>query len=237
MVTTLTALETGGYSNNARMALYQRLKNLDENMVCYNRESWKGWGIDGKPISRWVYAFTSNGIKEVSRWKVDIGGGQTANFEPVVKLAIHEILKYNAAVFFASATPSQIEQLVSIIFARKGNLSLYAFMDALECMVQREPPCDTLKASFAFDAGAILNACDLYYSKARAEYYEWAKSADVKEFHDIPAGAPVPAAITELREKMESRFGVVYDDKNANIEAMRAAAQRHRAEQAKIDFG
>lgn len=204
-------------------------------MVCYNRESWKGWGIDKRPITRWVYAFAAASIKEVAGWKVDTGGGQTVSFEPVVKLAIHEVLKYNAAVFFASATPAQIEQLVSIVFARKGNMSLYAFMDALECMVSREPPCDTLKASFAFDAGAILNACDLYYAKARSEYYEWKKGVDVGEFHDIKPGDPVPAAITELRKKLEERHGVVYDEAT-NRDAMRAAAERFKAEQGAMKF-
>lgn len=217
------------------MALYQRLKNLDENTVCFNRETWKGWGIEKRPINRWVYAFTANSIREVSAWKVDTGGGQTVNFEPVVKLAIHEILKYNAAVFFASATPSQIEQMVSIIFARKGGMSLYAFMDAMECFVQREDPCHKINASFAFDAGAILNACDLYQARARTEYYEWKKGVDTKEFYDIPKGAPVPAAITDLREKLEAKFGVVYDD-DTNKDAMRAAAERFKAEQGALNF-
>lgn len=175
-------------------------------------------------------------MKEVAGWKVDLGGGQIASFEPIIKLAIHEVLKYNASVFFASATPAQIEQMVSILFARRGNMSLYAFIDAMECFVQREPPCHEIKASFGFDASAIMQACDLYMSKAKAEYYEWKRSVDTKEFHDIPKGAPVPAAITELRERMESRFGVVYN-KDESIEAMRAAAERFKAEQAQIDFG
>ena len=235
MVTTLQPKETGGYSNNARLMLFHRVKNLNENTVCYNRETWKGWGIEKRPINRWVFAFTANSIKEVSAWKVDTGGGQTVSFEPVVKLAIHEILKYNAAVFFASATPSQIEQLVAIIFARKGGMSLYAFMDAMECFVQREAPCDTIKASFAFDAGAILNACDLYQAKARAEYYEWKKSMDTKEFHDIPKGAPVPDFIVEARQRLEQKFGVVYDE-NDSRDAMRAAAERFKAEQSELKF-
>jgi hypothetical protein len=201
--------------------------------VCFNRETWKGWGIEKRPISRWVYAFTSNSIAEVSKWKVDIGGGQTANFEPVVKLAIHEILKFNAAVFFASASPAQVEALVQVVFARKGNMSLYAFTDAMECLVQREAPCDI--DTFGFDAKAIMKACDLYWSKARTEYYEWKKGVDVKEFHDIKPGSPVPVYITELREKMEEKHGVVYTEET-NRDAMRAAAEKYKAEQGALNF-
>lgn len=198
--------------------------------MCYNRESWKGWGINKRPINRWVFAYTSHSMKEVARWKVDLGGGQVASFEPVVKLAIHEVLKYNAAVFFASATPAQIEQMVTLIFTRRGNMSMYAFIDAMECFVQREPPCDAIKASFAFDASAIMQACDLYSAKARAEFFEWEKSGQVKEAHDLRPGDPVPEYVTELRQKLESKFGVVYDE-GTTIEAMRAAADRYRQEQ------
>lgn len=209
------------------------MMNLSENTICYNRDSWKGWGINKKPISRWVYAFSANSISEVSRWKVDTGGGKTSSFEPAVKLAIHQILKYNAAVFFANASPSQVEALVQVVFARKGQMSLYAFTDAMECLVNREAPCDI--DTYGFDAKAILQACDRYQAKARAEYYEWAKSADLKEFHDIPKGAPVPAAITDLREKLEAKFGVVYDD-DTSRDAMRAAAERFKAEQSEMNF-
>lgn len=204
-------------------------------MVCYNRETWKGWGINKRSINRWVFAYASHSMKEVAGWKVDLGGGQIGSFEPVIKFAIHEVLKYNAAVFFASATPAQIEQMVSLLFARRGNMSLYAFIDAMECFVQREPPCDGIKASFAFDASAIMQACDLYTAKARTEYYEWEKAGQVKEAHDIPKGAPVPESITALREKMEQRWGVVYSG-DESIDLMRAAAERFKAEQTQLNF-
>lgn len=233
MVTNLKPAETGGYSNNARAALFQRLKNFNENMVCFNRESWKGWGINKRPISRWVYAFTSNSIAEVARWKVDTGGGHTVSFEPVVKLAIHQILKYNAAVFFANASPAQVEAIIQVVYARKGHMSLYAFTDAMECLVQREAPCDI--DTFGFDAKAILQACDRYWSKARSEYYEWEKSEKEQERHDFKPGDPVPAYIKTLREQMEAKHGVQYSE-DENRDAMRAAMDRFKAEQGALKF-
>ena len=209
------------------------MKNLNENTVCYNRDSFKGWGIAKRPINRWVYAFTANNIKEVAGWKVDLGGGQVSSFEPVVKLAIYEILKYNAAVFFASASPSQVEAMAQLIFARKSNMSLYAFADALECLVQHEAPCDF--ETYGFDAKAILRACDAYYAKARSEYYEWKKGGDVQDEVMIGYGVPMPENLIEARQRLEQKFGVVYDE-NESRDAMRAAAERFKAEQSEMKF-
>lgn len=234
MVTkTLQPAETGGYPNSARLTLIQQLKNLNESTICFNRDSWKGWGINKRPINRWVYAFTSNNIAEVSRWKVDVGGGEIADFAPAVKFALHEILRYNAAVFFSSATAPQVEAMVGIVIARKGHMSLYAVMDAIECLVQREPPCDI--DTFGFDAKAILQACDKYWNKAKAEYYEWEKSEKEQERHDFKPGDPVPVYIKTLREQMEAKHGVQYTE-DENRERMRAAMERFKAEQGEMKF-
>lgn len=228
MTPQLNNRETGGYSNSARLKLYQALTRLDDNGVCYNRKSCEGWGINKKPISKWVYAYSANSMKEVGRWKVDLGGGNVQPFEPVIMAAIHQVVVYNASLFFANASPAQLKELTRIVYARKGHLSLYAFTDAMECLLQKEDPCAI--DSYGFDAKAIMQACDLYHRKAKAEYYEWEKAGQVKQAHDLKPGDPVPAYVTELREKLESKFGVVYDEETS-IEAMRAAAARYKAEQ------
>lgn len=196
--------------------------------MCYNRETWKGWVINKRQINRWVFAYTANSMKEVGKWKVDLGGNNVQPFEPLVLAAIHQVIVYNASLFFANASPAQLKELTRTVYARKGHLSLYAFTDAMECLMQKEDPCAI--DSYGFDAKAIMQACDLYHKKAKAEYYEWEKTGQVKDAHDLKPGDPVPAYVTELREKLESRFGVVYDEEGS-IEAMRAAAARYKAEQ------
>jgi hypothetical protein len=175
-------------------------------------------------------------MREVSGWKVDKGGGEVASFSGAVKFALETVVAYNARVFFSNVTQTQIDDLVNIIFTRKGHMSLYAVTDALESLIQKEPPCDL--ETYGFDAKAIMQALDRYWAKAKADYYEWKQLQEVKEHHDFKPGDPVPEYITVLREKMENRFGVVYDEESSR-EAMRVAAEKYRREHeqdATIDF-
>lgn len=220
--------ETGGYSNGARLRLFSRLMSLSRDTVCYNRDSWKDWKIGTRKINRWVFAYTAESIGAVSRWKVDRGGAEVSSFEPAVNYALAVVVNFNASTFFHNVSQAQVDNIVGILLARKPHMSLYAITDALECLVQREEPC--IIDTFGFDAKAIMQACDAYWRKAKAEYYEWEKAGQVKQAHDLKPGDPVPAYVTELREKMEQRFGVVYDE-DENIERMRAAAARFKAEQ------
>lgn len=228
MKPTLTPRETGGYSNSARLRLLSTLTQLSGDLVCFNRDTWKLWKIGDRKISRWVFAYAAESIATVRGWKVETGGGQVQSFEPAVKYALNFIIGYNASIFFNNVSEAQVASLADVIMARKSHMSLYAVTDALESLVQREEPC--IIDTFGFDAKAIMQACDAYWKKAKAEYYEWEKAGHVKQAHDLKPGDPVPAYVTELRQKMEERFGVVYGEEET-IERMRAAAERYRQEQ------
>lgn len=202
--------------------------SLNNDSVCYNRDTWKDWKIGDRKINRWVFAYTAENIGTVSRWKVDRGGTEVSSFEPAVQYALSVVVNFNASTFFHNVSQAQVDNIVGILLVRKSHMSLYAITDALECLMQREEPC--IIDTFGFDAKAIMQACDAYWKKAKAEYYEWEKERQVKQAHDLKPGDPVPAYVTELREKLESKFGVVYDEEGS-IEAMRAAAARYKAEQ------
>jgi hypothetical protein len=202
--------------------------SLNNDTVLFSRDTWKLWKVGDRKINKWVYAYTAENIETVRGWKVERGGGDVQSFAYAVKYALSVVVGYNASIFFNNVSQAQVDAIVDVLMARKSYMSLYAITDALECLVNREEPC--IIDTYGFDAKAIMQACDAYWRKAKAEYYEWEKAGQVKQAHDLKPGDPVPAYVTELREKMEQRFGVVYDE-DENIERMRAAAARFKAEQ------
>jgi hypothetical protein len=181
-----------------------------------------------------VFAYTAENIETVRGWKVERGGGETASFAPAVKYALSVVVGYNASIFFNNVSQAQVDAIVDVLMSRKSYMSLYAITDAIESLVGREEPC--IIDTYGFDAKAIMQACDAYWKKAKAEYYEWEKAGQVKQAHDLKAGDPVPEYVTELRQKMESKFGVVYGEEET-IEKMRAAAARWKVEAENFEGG
>lgn len=209
--------------------------NSNSDLVCFNRDTWKGWQIEGRPVpNRRVFAFTANSIAEVSKWKVDKGGGEVKDFAPAVRYAITMAVQFNAQTFFSKVSQDQVDAITTLIISRKSHMSLYAVTDAIESLMQGEEPCNL--DTYGFDAKAILQALDRYWNRAKAEYYAWVEAGTVKERHDFKPGEKVPEYITEVRKAMEQKFGVVYDEEESK-DLMRAAVERYKAEQGQdIDF-
>jgi hypothetical protein len=238
MIAQIKSQETGGYSNAARIKLHSRLMNFSADSVAYNRDEYRKWkhpyGAHGN--MRFIFAFTGHPMREVMRWKVDLGGGKISTFEGAVKFALYKTLEYNAQTYFSSYSPDQIGNLVTAIIAKHGHMTLYAVVDALESLINREEPCNL--ESYGFDAKAITQALGSYWRKAKEEYYAAEKLTNTSVHHDFKPGDPVPEYITVLREKMENKFGVVYDEESSR-EAMRVAAEKYRREHEQgspIDF-